>query len=346
MSASTTAAVDLRRYDFLRAPIAATARPAGFIEWHHFLVHAPGLRLLVNLSLTAEPLGDVVRLVPRVIVLVAGTGSWSGTVDRFTPADLDVGADLCTLAVAGNRVRVDREGYRVLVDLPDRGLAGELWLSAPPAAQPVVVTNRPLGTGRLNWLFVPLLYADGWFGGHRLRRAPAYHDHNWGRFRWGEDFGWTWGTVLPTDPDDPWSLVFMRMTDRHGLRSRSAAAYLCRDGAPVSVQRDARVRIRAEGLLGRPPDCTLPPPMAMVLGGTATDVPRTLGLEAGEDELRVVVSPQSHARLALPSSVHPDRSVVLTEIAGPARLRWTPPEGPREPVELVGTATVEQLGDG
>ena len=25
----------------------------------------------------------------------------------------------------------------------------------------------------------------------------GYHDHNWGRFRWGDDFGWIWGSVLP-----------------------------------------------------------------------------------------------------------------------------------------------------
>jgi hypothetical protein len=344
MSAPPVAGVDLRRHDFLRAPLAATARPEGFVEWHHFLVHAPDLRLLVNLSLTAEPIGDRVRLVPRVIVLVWEAGRWAGAVDRFAPADLDISADLNTLVVAGNRVEVDPDGYRVVLDLPRRGLAGELRLTAPNGARPVTVTNRPLGTGRLNWLFVPLLHADGWFGGHRLDRAPAYHDHNWGRFRWGADFGWTWGTVLPAEVDDPWSLVFMRMTDRHRLRCRSAAVYLCHAGAPVAVYRDAKVRIRSVGLLGHPPDCTLPPPMGLVLGGVATDVPRSLEVEAGDGELRAELTPRSHARLALPSAVHPDRSVVLTEVAGPARVRAAGRGRHPGPVDLVGTATVEQLG--
>ena len=48
----------------------------------------------------------------------------------------------------------------------------------------------------MSWLFVPRLRADGWLriGGreHRFDNDLAYHDHNWGRFWWGDDFGWTW----------------------------------------------------------------------------------------------------------------------------------------------------------
>ena len=41
----------LARSDFLRAPLLATARPAGFKEWHHFVVHGRDVRLLINFSL-------------------------------------------------------------------------------------------------------------------------------------------------------------------------------------------------------------------------------------------------------------------------------------------------------
>ena len=44
----------LARSDFLRAPVLATARPEGFKEWHHFVVHGQGCRLLINFSLTNE----------------------------------------------------------------------------------------------------------------------------------------------------------------------------------------------------------------------------------------------------------------------------------------------------
>jgi hypothetical protein len=33
-----------------------------------------------------------------------------------------------------------------------------------------------------------------------LDRAPGYHDHNWGRWHWGQDLGWEWGCFLPPAP--------------------------------------------------------------------------------------------------------------------------------------------------
>jgi len=63
-------AAGLARSDFLRAPVLATARPDGYKEWHHFVVHRPGWRLLVNFNLTSENrLNQAPRLVPRVIVI-------------------------------------------------------------------------------------------------------------------------------------------------------------------------------------------------------------------------------------------------------------------------------------
>ncbi len=40
--------------DFLRAPVLATAQPEGFKEWHHFVIHGVGRRILINFSLTNE----------------------------------------------------------------------------------------------------------------------------------------------------------------------------------------------------------------------------------------------------------------------------------------------------
>ena len=44
----------LARSDFIRTPVLATARPDGFKEWYHFVVHRPGWRLLINFSLNSE----------------------------------------------------------------------------------------------------------------------------------------------------------------------------------------------------------------------------------------------------------------------------------------------------
>ena len=314
----------LVRGDFIRAPLLATARPEGYQEWHHFVVHRPGWQLLVNFSLGGEARpGQGHRLAPRVIVL-AHEERWTGTVARFDDTDLDISADLGTMTVRGNRMTVSPDGYRVLIGLPEHDISGELHLT--PTSQPFAVNNQQVGEGRLNWLFVPRLRANGWFriGGrqHRLDGTSAYHDHNWGRFHWGDDFGWEWGSVLPTDPDEPWSFVFMRMTDRGRLRSYSQALHVWRRNEPAAMFRHAAIEVGTSGLLARPPDCTVPKSMRLVLGGLASDVPRSIAItgQRSRDRVRAEFQPESHARVALPSQTCLDRAVVLTETSGPARV--------------------------
>ena len=79
-----------------------------------------------------------------------------------------------------------------------------------PLARPAVASSvRLSGRERMRWLAVPRLAADGEItvSGRTftLKNAPAYHDRNWGHFRWGEDYSWEWATILPTSLSVPWS---------------------------------------------------------------------------------------------------------------------------------------------
>ncbi|MGV9798299.1 hypothetical protein ACWDTP_09585 [Mycobacterium sp. NPDC003449] len=330
--------------DFLRAPVLAAARPEGFKEWHHFVVHADGTRLLVNFSLTdqAGP-GGRRRLVPRVIVIVHD-GGWSGVVERFDDADVDLSADLAALVIGGNRMVVRPDGYRVSIDLPGPGIRAEIAFTA--VSRPFVVNNQPVGAGRMSWLFVPRLRADGWLSvdgrGYDLDAAVAYHDHNWGRFRWGDDFGWTWGAILPGRAGDPWSAVFLAMTDRRRLRCLSQALYVWHHDEPAAIFRHAAVRTRSGGRLGRGPDCTLPPPMGILLDGELPGVPERVEVAATRagDTVRAEFLASSYARLGLPGDVSPRHVTVLCECAGTARLTGT--IGGRE-IDAVGVGVFEFL---
>jgi hypothetical protein len=311
--------------DFLRAPVLAAAQAEGFKEWHHFVVHGRSGRFLVNFNLTCEetPSGRS-RLAPRVVV-IAHDQQWTGAVERFDEHALDISADLGTCTIGDNRMTVRPDGYEVLINLP--GIRGELQLT--PVSRPFVVNNQPVGHGRMSWLFVPRLRADGWLRiadrEHRVESDLAYHDHNWGRFRWGDDFGWTWGTILPTDPDDPWSLVFLQMTDRGRLHFQSQALYVWHHDEPAAIFRHASVRTHASGWLGRAPDCTLPPPMRLLLDGAVPGVPDHVEITATRagDTVHAEFRPRSYARLAQPSEVSLDHSTVLCETDGTARVSGT-----------------------
>ncbi|KUI36165.1 hypothetical protein AU195_04760 [Mycobacterium sp. IS-1496] len=310
--------------DFLRTPVHAAARPEGFKEWHHFVVHGPDLRLLVNFSLTDQtsPTRGA-RLAPRVIV-IAHDRRWTGAVERFDASDLDVSSDLGALSLGGNRLTVRPDGYDVTIDLPAHGMHGELRLTS--VSRPFVVNNQPVGDGTMCWLFVPRLRADGWLRigdrDHRVLAAPAYHDHNWGRFRWGGDFGWTWGTLLPTDADDPWSFVFLQMTDRARLRCLSQALYVWHRDEPAAIFRHGALGTHHHGILDRGPDCTLPPAMRLLLDGRSPGVPERVDITADRagDTVHAEFRPHSFVRLAQPSEVRLDGATVLCETSGTAHV--------------------------
>lgn len=192
--------------------------------------------------------------------MIAHDENWTGAIDRFDGHAIEFSPDLGDLTIGNCRMTVQADGYRVSIDLPENAIQGEVHFAA--TSEPFVVRNEPAGDGRISWLFVPRLRATGWLhiGGrqHRFADDLAYHDHNWGRFRWGDDFGWTWGTILPTAPEDPWSMVFVEITDRNWLRSVSRSLYVWRHDEPVAIFRHAAVQTHSIGRLSRPADCTLP----------------------------------------------------------------------------------------
>ena len=322
MVALSTAGSGVARADFVRLPLQGEANPAGYKEWHHFVVQRGPLRVLLNLSLMNEPdRPHGSRVVPRVVAIVHDD-AWIGTVERYPSDAARIGPDLCSLAIGDTQLTIGADRYDLSVDVPSRGIAGRIELVV--ASRPFAVHNQPLGAGRLSWLFVPRLLATGWLsiGGRTYEFVDdaAYHDHNWGRFLWGDDFGWQWGSVLPAADGDPWSFVFMRMTDGKGHRALSQALYVWHGDEPAAMFRDTDLQVRTSGLLGRPPDCTLPAPMGIVLGGSLSDIPRRVDIEAGNGNGRVEMSfePHAYARVARPSETDIDRSVVLDETSGAA----------------------------
>lgn len=310
--------------DFMRTPTIGAANPHGFKEWHHFVIHAEDCRLLINFSLDTEVAPDGrIRAVPRIIV-IGHDDEWHGTTERFDEADLVISADLGDLSIGDSALHIGRNGYELRIDLPQQGIKGELWFVS--VSRPFVVNNQPVGSGRMSWLFVPRLHATGWLRigdrEHRFDNDIAYHDHNWGRFWWGDDFGWEWATVLPNDPDVPWSLVFLRMTDRRRLRYLSQALYVWHHDEPAAIFRHASVAVHTSGALGRPADCTLPPPMRLLLDGEVPGVPESVDVTANRagDTVRVEFRPQSYARLAQPSETSPTDVTVLCESTGTAEI--------------------------
>jgi hypothetical protein len=301
--------------DFFRLSRRAFGDDLPHKEWHHFVVHDRRLRLIVNFS-HIDQSDDAVH---RVIALVR-TDEWTGAVETYDTIDCEMRSGSVAARYGPCEFALVDGAYELAITLPAIRLRAHLRLL--PVSMPFVVKNQPLARGaRLSWLFVPRLVAHGhiWIGDRRvsLVGAPAYHDHNWGHFRWGDDFGWEWGSVLPQDLSDPWTLVCMRMTDRSRRRATRQALYAWYGDEPIALWRDFAVTVRHEGLLRRPPALTLPSVMRLLRPGSASDIPAVVVIEgSGRDQLEMRFEPEEYVRIVVPHELDPMDSVVLNEISG------------------------------
>ena len=220
----------------LRPPSMLDPTAPAYKDWLHVnvLEHASGVVGLVNVSLHGDPADPRSRAVGTALLHVPDRG-WYGNTEVTGLRDARI--DIAGIGLEHVAIAVRREEVLASAHLPDDELALDLigTFAAPAifAEQPL-----PLGTGWIGWFGIPRLRARG-----RARVGPVdvdlaeasvYHDHNWGRWHWGDDFGWEWGCFLAPDPGP--AFVFTRITDRahtpsdgllfvvHGGRRRAFAS--------------------------------------------------------------------------------------------------------------------------
>jgi hypothetical protein len=306
---------------FRRSPSRLLGR-AEHKEWQHFIVHTEAVHLLVNWNLIDDRWATDPRRaeVARLIVL-ARRGAWDGDVERFDAAEVQVEPGRIDARFGRSTLRFEGGRYLLSIALRDRPIEAEL--SLVPTTLPLLSASQPLTRDRsLSWLFVPRLVAHGSItvGGERVtvEAAPAYHDHNWGHFLWGDDFSWEWGSALPWDPAAPFSVVHVRMADRGRSATRYQGLFLWRGRDPLRIFRDEEIRVHYQGTLESPRPLRVPRIMAMLAPGTASDVPRRLEVVArGEgDEIHLVFEAEDVAQVVMPSEHALEGLTVINEVSG------------------------------
>lgn len=314
-------------------------------EWQHFLVHARDVHLLVNFSLIDDTWTGGAE-VGRVIALARREG-WEGDVERIAPEDMDLAAGRIDARFGRHAMRFDGRSYHIEVELARRPLKAHLRFD--PTSVPAVAWNQPLAASRsLSWLFVPRLEATGEIElrGERFafERAPAYHDHNWGHFRWGDDFSWEWGSALSWDPACPWSLVYMRMADRRRTRVICQGLYLWRNESHHRVFRDRQVSVQWQGPWRSGRSLKVPRVMGLLSPGEGGDLPNRIEVRgvSGDDEVTLAFEPADAAEVVMPSEVAPTEIAALHECWGRVRA-WGRVGG--EEVALDGPGVFEFVRD-
>jgi hypothetical protein len=311
---------------FRGAPAQVWEPRSPYKEWLHFCVLAPEVKLLVNLSLMSRARGGTDRPATdaRVVVLAEAAGAWRGGLDEIRPTDLQLVPGRVDARFGDTRLRARSGAFELSLEPGAAPVSARLRLE--PATLPLLRPKTSLGSAVVNWLAAPRLRAPGTItvDGRPffLRDAPAYHDHNWGHWRWGQEFFWQWAFGLPRSFDDPWTVVFYRMFDRSRNTEHARALLLWREQHLHRVFRDDEVAVRETGFLRPPQILKIPPAMGLLAPQLSTDVAAQLTVEArsGRDDVRLEIENRSLAQLVVPNDTDLG-TTIINEVVGRFRLQ-------------------------
>lgn len=304
----------------LRRPVPGVSHK----EWLHFCVTGESLEVIANFSLMDG--------VPRVALIVrTGKDQWHGDVELIPPDLAHVERGTMNLDFGHNTLRFTERGFELSIALSDRPLTAKLVLE--PRTMPLLRPNTPLEGGAIHWVVVPRLSARGTVivGRERfeLDRAPAYHDHNWGQFAWGDDFAWQWGFGLPASgssasdhDEDALALAFVRLIDRARASDVGHGLFFWRGDRQERIFREGELTVTPSGYLRKSAIKKFPAPMALLAPEQLTDVPAKIGILARGrgDEVEAVFTSEELVQLVIPN----DRDLgvtVINEVSGRYAVR-------------------------
>lgn len=330
--------------DSLRLAEPGGAPQAWYKEWYHFCILSPEIEAIVNFSVMQDnrPAAPPGSRIARIILLTHHQ-SWDGDVEEIPAREVRLNRGRIQLQFGHNTLSFQQGVFRLSVALSMRPITLELELR--PATYPILRSRARIGAGKIDWLVLPHLQATGRIVVDRkvyqLENVPAYHDHNWGHWLWGQDFAWEWGFVLPFQGQADWSLVFDRMSNRGRTQV---------DELKLSVWKADRLRrifvhhhlnVRPDGYLAPNRVDKFPRIMALIAPEKTTDVPKIMHIEAasGNDHLTWQFEAESLAQIVIPNETDL-RETTINEVLGMMNVSG---EIQGEPFDLIGKGFFEYL---
>lgn len=284
--------------DGIRPPLPGDPARAGYKEWLH--LNVAGERgewlALFNASLHGDPDDPRSTAVGAALLYEPGRG-WQGNVEPRSLSEARIGPS--SIALPEVALLVERGSARVFASavMERHRFTAEVEAAAESRGWAFPAPS-PFGSGWISWYVLPRLRAAGRIVADgrelRFRAAPAYHDHNWGRWHWGDDARWEWCVCFGGAS----TFVFSRATTRAHVpltpplviadtpRGRSVFA-----GASVTIDHEGLLDVR----LRRFPGALA----ALHQDRARPHLPRRIRIHAGDgvDALELALDVESAAQL-------------------------------------------------
>jgi hypothetical protein len=324
---------------------AGNSKPSGWYkEWFHFCVVGPQISAVINFSYLGDNRSGIPegQFQPRVILLVH-TGDWDGEVIAIPPEDVQIDPGKINLQFGHNYLVFEKGLFRLSIALETRPITVDLKIE--PITFPLYRSRATIGSGAIDWLVVPRLNASGTIicqqQFYQLQNVPAYHDHNWGHWLWGQDFSWTWGFSLPADRSRVWSLVYSAMTNRARNQNHEHKLCIWKDDRLERIFALRDIQVRQKGYFKKRDIPKFPPIMKLLKPETTSDVPDFLDIQAekGKDHLSCHFDIEDVAQIIIPNEVNLE-STIINEVIGNIKVSGSVKQ---EEIEFEGKGFFEFL---
>jgi hypothetical protein len=310
----------LARIEALRIPLEDSASPIDWKDWYHFLLlnQQGTVRVLVNITLIGRPgkgeiqvsfLVNIAReqLAPEYQVDsplatfgTAFTLDWQPDMVRRNP-----------LRIQAHGILLEIDGVHSTVEVRDERMQLSLRFQGEAEAAPLLVTeDSPFGSGFIGWGLIPGLQVTGELsaGGQNIninRDWFAYHDRNFGRFRWGEDIGWEWFVAFVTCEDGrQLTLVLDQRTNKDHTEKSFPYVFVYLGNELHKTFLGSSLRIDWDWSISPVLPVRLPGIMASLFCDRTVKVPQTLQVEAADqlDRLLLTVRFENTLELVVPDN--------------------------------------------
>ena len=212
---------DAKTLDRFQPPTLFDADLNAYKEWQHFNVFDRRAHLfaLLNFAVSGNPFDPKTGMCARIAVTRHRGGEIIGGIEPETVERLHFSYLKPGIGLPGVSVTFRDNVYRVVCVMEGVRIRADLAFTI--AAVPLTTLTKPFGSGFLGWTVFPRMTVNGTIAvsnrTYRIRNAAGYHDHDWGRFYWGEPVGWNWGIFMEGRSSGV-TLVFDQATSGLGTR--------------------------------------------------------------------------------------------------------------------------------
>jgi hypothetical protein len=210
---------DSKSIDYLHPPTIYDDQINAYKEWQHFNVFdkKTNLFLLLNFAVIGNPYDIKHGIIARIAVVKNPDNKIFCAIEPENIDSLKFSYLSPEIKFKGISTTFKKNTYEVFLKMDTIPVVTDLQFQI--SSQPLTSYTKPFGSGFLGWTVFPRMIVNGWVTiegkEYQIKNCYGYHDHDWGRYQWGERIGWEWG-IFAEDNESGFTLLFDRRTD--GIR--------------------------------------------------------------------------------------------------------------------------------